>query len=173
MIIPELCIEHKAWSALRLKSALQKAATVTAAHLPAKFQIPAEVTVLLTNDAHVRQLNHDFRGIDKPTNVLSFPQFTSRQLIQIAKKGKGRKAAYPSPVLLGDIAIGYQYIVAESKKEHKILKNHVTHLFIHGLLHLFGYDHLHDAQAEKMEKLERVVMAALGLPDPYAGSVHG
>ena len=118
------------------------------------------VTLLLTNDGAIRRLNRDFRGIDRPTNVLSFPQWTPRQLSKIGKKGE--------IVPLGDIVIAYQYVVAEAKKDHKILINHVTHLLIHGLLHLFGYDHTSDTEAGKMERLEKrgswLISAFL---DPY------
>jgi probable rRNA maturation factor len=68
---------------------------------------------------------------------------------------------------MGDIAIAYRYIVGEAKRDNKILINHLTHLFIHGLLHLFGYDHGLDPEAARMERLETKIMAALGLPDPY------
>ena len=69
---------------------------------------------------------------------------------------------------MGDIVLGYQYIVVETEKKHKILINHVTHLMIHGILHLFGYDHRLSADAVRMEQLEQKVMGGLGLPDPYA-----
>ncbi len=148
-----------------LKSRLEKAAALTLAALPEALQPAArraQWTVLLTSDAAVRRLNNDFRGIDKPTNVLSFPHFTRPQLV---KTNKGREVVY-----VGDIAIAYQYVVAEARSEHKILLNHVTHLMIHGLLHLFGYDHQANAPAVRMERLERKRMAELGLPDPYASA---
>jgi len=149
------------WSRLpHLKARLEKAAGVTLAHLPKHLQFPVSITLLLTTDASIRRLNHDFRGMDKPTNVLSFPQYEPASLRRL----RGSKQT----VELGDIALGYQYIVCEAKKDHKILINHVTHLFIHGLLHLFGYDHIHDPEAGKMEGLETKIMAALDLPDPYA-----
>lgn len=150
-----------AWSRPKgLNRKLAKAANVTLEHLPKKLQFPVAFTLLLTTDATVRRLNRDFRGMDKATNVLSFPQYEPADL----GKDKGLK----SLVQLGDIAIAYQYIVDEAKKDHKMLINHVTHLFIHGLLHLFGYDHGHDLEAVRMERLERKIMAALDLPDPYA-----
>ena len=69
---------------------------------------------------------------------------------------------------MGDIVLGYQYIVAEAKKDNKILINHLSHLLIHGILHLFGYDHISGPEAVSMERLETKIMAGLGLPDPYA-----
>lgn len=150
----------RGWSNIReLPKRLEKAAAVTLAHLPASLRFPATATLLLTTDAAIRRLNRDFRGMDKPTNVLSFPQYEPADL--------GRLKASKTPVEMGDIAIAYQYMVVEAKKDHKILINHVTHLFIHGLLHLFGYDHLNDPDAERMERLETKIMAALDLPDPY------
>ena len=157
----ELQIEVASWRRVpHLRARLQKAAQVTAAHLPPRLRIPFTATVLLTGNAKARRLNHDFRGIDKPTNVLSFPQFPPAEL---PKAGQ-----YKGIAEMGDIALAYQYVVNEARKDDKILINHVTHLVIHGLLHLFGYNHLHDDEAEGMEKLEIKIMKALGLPDPYA-----
>ena len=111
----------------------------------------------------MRELNRDFRGVGKPTNVLSFPQLDPRKF----PKNDGKKQA----VHIGDIAMGYQYIVGEAKKDNKVLINHVTHLLIHGILHLFGYDHGSETEAARMEGLEKRIMAKLNLPDPYAPPV--
>jgi probable rRNA maturation factor len=167
-----------AWKRIpRLRSHLQKAAEATWAHLPARFQLPCEVGVLLTGDAGMRRLNRDFRGIDKPTNVLSFPEFGGKELSKLASyppraptrggHDAASKIDCTYPIFIGDIALGYQYIVVEAKKDHKILKNHLSHLMIHGILHLFGYDHIHDKDASRMERLEKKIMVSLGLPDPY------
>ena len=156
----EFQITGAAWRRIpRLRARLQQAAQVTAEHLPKKFHFPFTATVLLTGDAKVRQLNHDFRGIDKATNVLSFPQFTPAELPKFGKQSDGLE--------VGDIALAYAYTAKESKQNNKLLINHATHLVVHGLLHLFGYDHGHDHEAEKMEKMEIKIMKALGLPDPY------
>lgn len=144
----------------RLRARLQLAAQTTLDHLPKKLHFPFTATVLLTGNAKVRQLNHDFRGMDKATNVLSFPQYDPAELPRLAKQ-KG-------PVELGDIALAYQYVVSEAKNDNKLLINHITHLVIHGLLHLFGYDHLNDKDAGQMEKLEIEIMRELDLPNPYA-----
>jgi probable rRNA maturation factor len=109
------------------------------------------LAVLLTDDAAVRRLNATWRGLDKPTNVLSFP----------AAPGDPSGA-------LGDIAIALETTVREAEAEHKPLAHHLAHLAVHGFLHLVGYDHEQDAQAEEMEALERKVLATLGVPDPYA-----
>ncbi|MGE3622838.1 MAG: rRNA maturation RNase YbeY [Bdellovibrionales bacterium] len=160
-ILLDILFADKRWKKIpRLAARLQEAADATFAHLPKTLRMPCEVTVLLTDDAAIRKLNRDFRGKDLPTNVLSFPQFKLRQL---TKKGK----AGP-PVFMGDLALGYQYMVHECKIEHKILINHALHLLIHGILHLFGYDHGTGAGAVRMEGLETKIMAKLGLPAPYA-----
>ncbi len=158
----DICNEP--WRQIRgLKKRLESATALTLASLPAAL-LPAakgaEVTLMLTTNAAVRALNHDYRGVDKPTNVLSFPQFERRDLIKAGKTGE--------PVYVGDIAVAYQVVVKEAKSEDKVLLDHVTHLLIHGLLHLFGYDHDTASKARPMEKLEREIMATLGLPDPYA-----
>ena len=157
-------IASSAWRLVPgLRPKLQKAAALVLTRLPASLQPVAKraaFTLLLTTNAAVRRLNHDFRGLNKPTNVLSFPYFTCAQLV---RAGKGKEVLY-----IGDIAVAYQYMVDEARKEHKNAAHHLTHLLIHGLLHLFGYDHATDAAAARMERLEKKLMAELGLPDPYA-----
>lgn len=108
------------------------------------------VTVLLTDDATVRDLNSRFRGKDYATNVLSFP----------APENPERH--------LGDIALSYGVCAREAEEQGKPLAHHLQHLVAHGVLHLVGYDHEIDAEAEQMEGLERVILAGLGVPDPYA-----
>jgi probable rRNA maturation factor len=157
----DLQITVASWRRIpRLRARLQRAALVTADHLPKKLRLPFTATVLLTGNAKVRQLNHDFRGTNKPTNVLSFPQFAPTELPKVGK--------IQDAVQIGDIAIAYQYTASEARSDHKLLINHLTHLVIHGLLHLFGYDHMIEAEAEAMERLEIKIMKALDLPDPYA-----
>jgi probable rRNA maturation factor len=110
-----------------------------------------EVSILLTNDSAVAKLNRDWRGIDKPTNVLSFPG---------TKAGDGGR-------LFGDIAIAYETLKRECEDENRIFLHHLAHLAVHGFLHLVGYDHQSDAQAEEMEGLESKIMTRLNMPDPY------
>jgi len=97
-------------------------------------------------------LNRRWRGVDKPTNVLSFPA-----------------AAAPStaPRYLGDIAISYETTIREAQAQARPFAHHLAHLAVHGFLHLLGYDHQSDAAAEEMEDLERKILARLGMPDPY------
>jgi len=118
----------------------------------------AELAVMLTDDAGIRTLNGNWRGIDKPTNVLSFPA------LQPTLTGGGDDA----PRMLGDIAIAYETTRKEADDEHKPFDHHLSHLAVHGFLHLIGYDHENDDDAEAMESLEREILAQLGIPDPYA-----
>lgn len=119
----------------------------------------AELAVMLTDDSGIRALNRNFRGIDKPTNVLSFS--ASRPA-----RGCG-EGAHPRP--LGDIAIAYETTRKEADDESKTFDHHLSHLAVHGFLHLIGYDHATDEDADAMEALETEILAQLGIPDPYAG----
>jgi len=118
----------------------------------------AELAVMLTDDAGIRTLNSNWRGIDKPTNVLSFP----------ALQPTGPGGPDDAPRMLGDIAIAYETTRKEATVEGKPFDHHLSHLAVHGFLHLIGYDHENDADAEAMEALETEILAQLGIPDPYA-----
>ncbi len=117
----------------------------------------AELAIMLTDDSGIRTLNSNWRGIDKPTNVLSFP----------ALQPTGDAPA-DAPRMLGDIAIAYETTRKEADDEEKPFDHHLSHLAVHGFLHLIGYDHENDDDAEAMESLEREILAQLGIPDPYA-----
>jgi len=110
------------------------------------------LAVLLTDDAAIRKLNAAWRGVDQPTNVLSFPAPADR-----------------GP--LGDIAIAFETTAREADAEGKPLAHHLAHLAVHGFLHLVGYDHESDADAETMEQLERDILARLNVPDPYLAPI--
>lgn len=114
----------------------------------------AEVSVLLCDDAAIRVLNRDWRGLDKPTNVLSFP-------------APGPLARRP---MLGDIAIAWDTLRREAEDETKTVPDHLTHLLVHGFLHLVGYDHETERDADAMEALETRILGTLGVADPYRGS---
>ena len=119
----------------------------------------AEIAVMLTDDAGIRTLNSNWRGIDKPTNVLSFPAL---------RPPTGVSGADDIPPMLGDIAIAYETARREADDEQKPFDHHLSHLTVHGFLHLVGYDHETDDEAEAMEALEIEILAQLGIPDPYA-----
>lgn len=110
-------------------------------------------TVMLADDARVQELNRDFRGKDKPTNVLSFPD--------------GETVEEDGTLYLGDIALAFETLEREAREQDKTLQAHVTHLMIHGILHLLGHDHEDIEEAEEMEGIEIKVMAACGLENPY------
>jgi len=112
-----------------------------------------EVSIVLTDDLTIAKLNCDWRGIDKPTNVLSFPASDHK--------------AHEEMRLLGDIVIAYQTLERECADENRPFLHHLAHLTVHGFLHLRGYDHQTDRQAEEMEALESKIMSRLNMPDPY------
>jgi probable rRNA maturation factor len=114
---------------------------------------PAIVGVILSDDAEQRRLNREYRGKDAPTNVLSFP-------IGDAAPGGG-------PVMLGDVVLAFETVAREAGEQDKPLADHLRHLVVHGVLHLLGFDHETDAEAEVMEAHEREILAGLGVPDPY------
>ena len=118
----------------------------------------AELAVMLTDDSGIRTLNHNWRGIDKATNVLSFP----------ALQPTGPRDDDDAPRMLGDIAIAYETLRREADEERKPFADHLSHLAVHGFLHLVGYDHETDTEADEMETLEQQILAQLGIPDPYA-----
>jgi probable rRNA maturation factor len=118
-----------------------------------------ELAVMLTDDSGIRTLNRNWRGIDKPTNVLSFPAL---------QPTAARRPGDDAPRMLGDIAIAYQTMRREADDEQKPFDHHLSHLAVHGFLHLVGYDHEGAHEAEAMEALEQEILAQLGIPDPYA-----
>lgn len=117
---------------------------------------PLEVSLVFTDDAAIREINREWRDKDKPTNVLSFPAFP------LEPGGK------PGP-MLGDIVLARETIEREAADLGKPVDEHLTHLLVHGFLHLFGYDHMDAEEAEEMEGLETRILSELGISDPYAG----
>ncbi len=118
----------------------------------------SELAVMLTDDAGITTLNRNWRGMDKPTNVLSFP----------ALQPRGPRNPDDPPRMLGDIAIAYETTRKEADEEQRPFEHHLSHLAVHGFLHLIGHDHEQDQEAETMESLEREILSQLGIPDPYA-----
>ena len=145
----EVQIEDPAWTSAAPEAAALASEAAAAALAIARAE--GDVAVLLADDATVAELNIRFRGVEGPTNVLSFP------------------AAASARPHLGDVALAYGVCEREALAEDKRLAHHLMHLVAHGVLHLVGYDHQTDAEAETMEALERQVMQGLGAPDPYDG----
>jgi probable rRNA maturation factor len=154
----EVLVVADCWQAEAASETVVLRAVETAAALVDADTGEAELAVMLTDDAGIKILNNNWRGIDKPTNVLSFP----------ALQPIGRETPDDAPRMLGDIAIAYQTTRAEADEEGKPFEHHLSHLAVHGFLHLIGYDHEKDEDAEAMEDLEREILAQLGIPDPYA-----
>ena len=137
--------------------------TTTLRHVPRPpWLTRAELSVLLADDATVRRLNADYRGKDRATNVLSFPSFEH-------VLARDPASLPPGPVPLGDIVLAVETVQVEAASEGKPFAHHLSHLLVHGCLHLLGYDHQTAEAAACMEQLERDVLAQLGVPDPYAG----
>lgn len=118
-----------------------------------EFHQNFEISILLTSDDEVKLLNKKYRNKDKKTNILSFPQWD------------GEKVPYPIP--LGDLALSFEYIKNEATLEKKELNDHLTHLLLHGILHLIGYDHIEEECANKMEQFEIKVLKYLSISNPY------
>ena len=141
-------VEDEAWTSSLPEAQATAIRAAEAALVGAQAQ--GDLAVLLADDAAVQGLNARFRGKDAATNVLSFPAPAS---------------AAPH---LGDVALAYGVCAREAAEQGKPLQTHLSHLVAHGVLHLLGFDHEDEAQAEEMEALERVVLAGLDIPDPYA-----
>ena len=117
-----------------------------------------EAAVVLTDDDRVRLLNRDYRNKDRATNVLSFPAFDADDMARLP---------VDAPLFLGDVFIALETVTAEAVSEAKTTTDHLSHLVVHGMLHLLGHDHETDDEANIMERLESDVLAQLGVPDPY------
>jgi probable rRNA maturation factor len=164
-LVDTLAEDHR-WNDVGLDALAEDACAATLQHLG----LPAdrfEISLLGCNDARIAVLNADFRGKPQPTNVLSWPAEDR------ASDTAGGQPTLPSvppadaPEELGDIAIAYETCRREAEDAGKPLRDHVTHLLVHGTLHLLGYDHIRDEDAALMEGIEAGILALLGLPDPY------
>lgn len=151
----DVLVEAKAWETLEGAERLAKRAARAALAAGADDLGDAcEMSITLTDDARIRVLNRDWRDKDKATNVLSFPA------------PEMPEGVMPEP--LGDVIVAYETLVAEAEAEGKRPADHLTHLVVHGTLHLLGFDHITDQEAEEMEALERAILQGLGISDPYA-----
>ena len=167
--VVDLVIEEDGWlSALpTVADVTEQGAALALERLPESGS-GFEICVLACNDARISQLNTEFRGKPRATNVLSWPAF------DLAPSAPGEIPALPpkstrpdAPVFLGDVAIALETVQREAIAASKPLKNHVLHLILHGSLHLLGYDHETPEDAGRMEGIESQCLTALGLPDPY------
>lgn len=120
---------------------------------------PAELSVVFADNATVQRLNRDYRGKDAPTNVLSFALTEAEE------------PDFPgAPLVLGDVVLALETVLAEAARDNKVAADHARHLMVHGILHLLGHDHMTDAEAEAMERIETAVLARFGIADPYSDS---
>ena len=123
-------------------------------------QIAIELAISLADDATQQQLNRDWRGVDRATNVLAFPGWDP-----------GAPIPPGAPILLGDVVLAFETVAREADEQGKPLADHLSHLIVHGVLHLLGYDHATEAEAATMESLETSILATLGVPDPYRDTI--
>lgn len=152
-------VDEPSWSKARLgiKTFFPAVLEVTYKSLPIRPKAPLEVSITLSNDKKIKVLNRDHRGMNKATNVLSFPLW----------EGIGDIPNGSEAVPIGDIIIAYETMVREAVEQDKKLKDHMAHMLVHGFLHLLGYDHMNDEEAEEMESLEVKILKKLGIKDPY------
>jgi len=158
----EVSIAHGAWlEGVPAAADVCRQAAIAAFEAGAgKFlDAPSEVSVLLTDNPAMQELNRDYRGKNQPTNVLSFAGMDGIDA--------EHSAAPDAPLLLGDIVVAFETVAGEAAAHGKSLSDHLSHLIVHGMLHLLQYDHEQDADAERMEALETEVLAGLGVADPH------
>lgn len=161
----DIRIEASGWDTLDLATLVAKAEEATLSELGLDAE-ECVVSLVATDDASIAALNAEFRDKPTPTNVLSWPAQ------ELSLEAPGLQPATPRPdafgeLELGDIALAWETCQREAEAAGKPLTDHVTHLVVHGLLHLMGYDHVRDADATLMEALEVTILCTLGLPDPY------
>lgn len=154
----EISVESELWSSLGdIDELVTRAITESIRRSRVRLKPSAEISLLLCDDRRIRALNMEWRGHDAPTNVLSFP-------------APGEVEAAHT---LGDIAVAFETTAREAKEEGKTFKDHFTHLLVHGFLHLVGFDHQNETEAEAMERIERDILGALGIDDPYHSILVG
>lgn len=159
--LPESPWPDRDWEALAARAA-EAAIRQTPYAEWIDHQAAIEIAVRLTSDHEVHVLNMQYRGKDKPTNVLSFPMVQPDLLETVTQNSDDGE------VLLGDIVLAHGVCESEALERRVRVEDHATHLIVHGVLHLLGYDHQGDADAEAMEEMERSALASLGLHDPYS-----
>jgi len=163
----DVALEHDAWQAALPEAADLAERAARAALAAAAEALPegeAELAVVLADDVLVHRLNRDYRGKDKPTNVLSFA---------LTEGEDGAPDDPDAPVMLGDVILAFETMGREAEAEGKPLAAHTAHLVVHGVLHLLGFDHNDDAEEAAMRAREVSALATLGFPDPYPPEADG
>ena len=157
LVTLDAIVEAGDWPGVAALEALaRRTIAASAKAVRGSLATPAEVSMVFTDDTHIRRLNRQFRKKDKPTNVLSFPA--------------GPPVGGRFGPLLGDIVLARETMAREAKAQGLTIDDHLAHLVVHGFLHLVGHDHVEDADAAVMERLESAILATLGVADPYAGT---
>jgi len=165
----DILIEDSRWQSVSLQDLVDLAGDATLAHLGID-PLETEISVLACDDIRIATLNTEFRGKPRPTNVLSWPSQDR------SAKQAGAKPARPidmTDMELGDIALSYDTCKREAEEMGLAFEDHITHLTIHGILHLLGYDHIRDLDATLMEGLETSILGKLGVADPYRDDEAG
>ncbi|WP_424928034.1 rRNA maturation RNase YbeY [Amaricoccus tamworthensis] len=152
----DLVVEDSRWEAVGLEDLADRAAVATLTEM-GRDPMGHEISLLACDDARIRTLNGEFRGKDAETNVLSWPAF----------EGDIPRSDPTGLVFLGDIAISFDTCEREARDGGKRFEGHVSHLIVHGIMHLLGFDHVEDAEAYEMERIEANILATLDIANPY------
>ncbi len=161
-IITDISIEDPAWlkKRLGLQKMLEIVLTDTWKHVKGKSKASPLISAVFTNDEAIRKINKKFRKKNKPTNVLSFQVWPQASALP------------PTIIPAGDLVFAIETIEREAREARISFKHHLTHLMVHGFLHLFGYDHMNDEEAEIMEALEIKILKKMGVKNPYAEDLN-
>ncbi len=152
----DIAIEAGHWpDEARLSSMMARAIAASRGAAALEWPEDAELSLLFTGNEEMAEINKHWRKKDKATNVLSFP-------------GDDVSIGEPAGIMIGDLVFAHETVMHEALEQKKPFENHLTHLMVHGFLHLFGYDHMSDEEASRMEALEIEILQKLGIPDPYA-----
>jgi len=157
-VLTDILIEDEVWSKKRLAlpKLTESVLTETWKHIRAKSKASPRISLVFSNDKNIKKLNKKFRDKNKPTNVLSFQIWPDA------------KSLPPTQIPAGDIVFAYETVEREAIEMGISFRHHLTHLLVHGFLHLFGYDHMTDGEAEIMEGLEVKILKKMGIKNPYA-----
>ena len=157
MVQIDVSMQNSIWSALDLdaEALCRQAVGDTLAAIGSDSAL-LEISVVLGDDELLRRLNHESRGFDRPTNVLAFPGDLP-----------GDSLPHGAPCLLGDVVLSHETIAREARQQDKPFENHLRHMVVHGFLHLLGYEHESENEAQTMETLETTILAGMEIPNPY------
>ena len=165
MVKIDLVIDEKNWLNFSTKKEIKKItkralnSIMSILKINIVQNVVIDISIILTNDKVIKNSNNNYRNIDKPTNVLSFPMYEKEVVKELNQNG--------NYVLLGDIILSIDTIIRESNEQKKQFSDHLTHLVVHSILHLFGFDHINEIEAKYMESIEIKVLKIFGINNPY------